>query len=291
MKNKSLLYIALTLCLLGLLFSIIGYNRGGLDNIVTEEKENTVTKKLDSFNKLDIDINYNDVLIQQTDSDKASITYPNNRKAPIHTSVTDDTLVVKDQPSGKINLFFNYTSGLLDIQRFLSGKNPFDDDKIIISIPKDTKVENLKSNLKTSDLEIDHLSFKNVEVFSAVGEIEIDKTIIDSGNLSTNTGELHIEDSEISNTKMNVNTGDTVIHQSILSSTSLSTNTGDFKGENITYRKDNQLVQSTGDTNISLANYHLSIYPNKEAKTPLQLKTSDTDSLTIKNDIGDIVVK
>ena len=110
----------------------------------------------------------------------------------------------------------------------------------------------IRDSLKTADLEIDHLSFKNVEAFSSVGEIEINKTIIDSGNLSTNTGDLYIEDSEISNTKMNVN---------------------------------------TGDTNISLANYHLSIYPNKEAKTPLQLKTSDTDSLTIKNDIGDVVIK
>lgn len=286
MKRK-IFFIALASCFIGVLLTGIGYLQNGFDHVKT--RSNQVTKTIDSFTNLSINTNYYDIIIKETDDDKASVSYLYDKALPIDYSVDNNTLTLRDNPKKShfsnihINLFL-----LSDLKSFLDTGTAISPNTIVLSIPKSITLETLAIKSNSSDISLNDINIKDLNLTSRAGDLLIQNTTIDSSKIILNGGDSDILNSQLNQTTLKLPAGDMTIEDTMLNDTNITLSQGDFIGTNLTYQNTNSLTQVSGDTSIGLADYNLNISYNASVSLTEKLTTSATNNLSIENKFGDV---
>lgn len=285
--KKVTLISGIALILSGAVIGYIGQVSGGLDGILQENRGQVshVEKKLDQFDKIDLEGNYYDIQVKTTTDKEASISYYTSKKATVDFKVTDKTLNLKQSTKGGVH-FFN-----LSLLADLANHKAENLNTIVISLPKGQSLTSIKSKLWTHGLKLDNLTVKRLDADVDTGSLSINSSTIGSGQAQLDTGAIDIENSQVSNFSMTNGTGSIDISDVTLTSSKISVDTGSLNGENLTFKKDNQISADTGSIDLSLKDYHLTVSSHADTGSSNisdKLIPSKENFLDLKADTGSI---
>lgn len=220
MKGKKSTTIAIIFIIIGLIISIFAYFKYGWESFSYNSEFGTIgfnyhnhdyknnnkilsteSYSLDSFNNLDIDLEYTSVEILPTKDSNPKIEIEYRNKSKVHYSINNNTLSLNDE---------HYRSSHRN-------KNP---NIIKLFIPENTEISNLECYLDLGELEITGLTCKN-------------------SNIETNLGSIHIKDSNFENTETSLDLGEFVATNTILTNTEIENDLGsiDITGQVLGYNE------------------------------------------------------
>ena len=151
--NKRILTIAGAMFLIGATLLGIGFIIE--PNLVSHSNSEAIneTIELDSFKNINIDTIATDVQIEY--GEKYSISYALSSKETLkNIEVKNDTLYFET----KISAFFGI---------------PFSDSYLVLTIPYDTKIDNLNLKTVSGDIEISNINSNNLKIKATSSDIDI----------------------------------------------------------------------------------------------------------------------
>ncbi|QQK07951.1 DUF4097 family beta strand repeat-containing protein [Miniphocaeibacter halophilus] len=232
MKGKKSTIIAIIFIIIGLIISIFAYFQYGWESFSYNSKYGTIGFKydkhnygnnnkilstesfsLDSFNNLDIDLEYTSVEILPTKDSNPKIEIEYRNKSKVHYSISNNTLSLNDE---------HYRSSHRN-------KNP---NIIKLFIPENTEITSLECSLY-------------------LGELKISGVTCKKSTIETNLGSIHIKDSNFENTEISLDLGEFVATNTILTNTEIENNLGsiEISGQVLGY---NEMSVSMGAVNLNL---------------------------------------
>lgn len=245
---KVSLIVAGLLIFLGGGLMAIGYANGGIHDLQTSgsipKKEALVFDKISDVN---LDVNTSDVIITTSSDDKVHLSYYKQDKSKVSITEEAGKLTISHKTSQRVISFFR----LSDLLAIL-GKDDEDYFTIILSLPKNSTLNDLSGRLDIGDLSIEGQSIKQVNLNQTAGDAQIKNSQIDSANLSLDAGDIEVTNSQLKTGKLELAVGDIVLNKTSLTSFSLINNMGDINAENLTIEKDLDISLDMGDVDIEL---------------------------------------
>lgn len=297
--TKIVLGIGIGASLAGAGLAGIGLATGGLTKlnqkyeVKSHIKQSKVT--LDQFNKIDINASTFDVVVSKVDIDKPFISYSDTKKLPVSYQVTSDGTLTVKQTGGwngnhrsSINLF-----SLADLVNLTKTGTVTNKHTIIISVPENTDIQSIKTNLKVGDLQVKniHANYANVELNA--GDLDFTNCTFKSGKSTLSVGDAYFQDSDFTNFSLTTNTGDIDIENGKLTNSSINLSIGDFSANAISFEGINNLSNSTGDIDITLADKNLTVQSSHsmgDSDISSSLIPSTKNILKVDGNTGDITI-
>lgn len=222
------------------------------------------TKDLKQFNKIEIDINMSDIQIIPSDKYKIEVKYRDDENEVIY-EVVDSTLKVKQKrDENEFNMDINIP------KKEYRGN-------IKIYIPKKNLINELIINSFISDINLNKIKIKNVEMDCQVGNIEIYKTNIKEYlDIENEIGNIDLKYSEIYKNNLMIGSGDVTIIDCNVNDIYLYSDTGEVKLKDTIVNEKLNLICNLGNIDISgeiygntkiiseNGNVNLNIFKNKE---------------------------
>lgn len=298
--KKTLLMTSLCLFLSGAALAGLGFVRGGWSALSTSKEEpqhhTYKTKELTSFDQIALDCNVSDITIKTGNQDKATITYFDDKNYPLKIDQKGKTLSITE----KSNLLQSKTT-----VRFLTLRNLMEFDKIghfgvdsgysiQITLPKGSKLQSLKGNLKVGELQIEDSHIQNMDFELSAGNLEVNSSQIGDAQLTLQAGDMTLIDSQVSNSQLKVNAGNMDFATSSLTDSNLTLSAGDFSASDISFLNHNSLTLNMGDADIQLKDHDLAVKSKKElgdADITSNLKSDSKNQLELNSKLGDITVE
>lgn len=298
--KKILLTSSLGLTIIGMILMIVGYLFGGWSDLAgwskSLQKTQIVTKQIDNFDSIKLDCNISDVIIENGNQDKASITYYRNKKYPFSSHISDNTLSVKEKSKyikRKTVVKIINLRNIIDIQKM--GHFGIDSGYTVrITLPNKFKVEQLSGKLKTGELQVEDSQINNVSLSMTAGDIYFGNSKIKNGDLDLLDGSINFMNSQIKNANITLDAGDIEFNKSSITNSEISLKAGDFQANSVSYFDKNKLNMSMGDVSILLNSHKLdlSVTESMGDKTlPNNLENNSNNSLEIVSKTGDIEVE
>ncbi|WMB29885.1 DUF4097 domain-containing protein [Streptococcus didelphis] len=267
--EKTVFKGAILFLFIGIVLTFLGYINNGLDDYNLSSKAQTsrhlVNQDLSFFENIDLNCNISDITIKTSPQKKASITYYQDKNYPLTIKMENKTLYVDEKAKlsqNSLNVKFLTLQDLSHLNQNLhfgieTGYS------ILITLPKDTQVKQLKAKLKAGQLSLENNKVEHLDVNLSAGDIDIDNTSIDKGNLQLLAGNLNFLDSKINNSKIKLSTGDFELENSRVQDSQLILNTGDFTSREAVFLGKNSIFNKIGSTDIYLKSYDLSLSSKK----------------------------
>ncbi|MFU2182020.1 DUF4097 family beta strand repeat-containing protein [Streptococcus pluranimalium] len=237
----SLSFIFIGLGAIGLLW---GERAGGLEDIQKATAPTSIRKDISSFKDLELDLASRDVIIQPSEDQNWHLSYYDDDKILGKLDITQsgDSLSLKQDSKETI------VTGIISIMGFYLNSQTKDYADIVISVPKDTTLDNL-TGFSGRSVELYALKLDNIDL--TADYVTTDDVHIAKGKVSPRT--LHLTNSSAD--KLNITDYDYLsMINSNLKNSQLETNYGDFdmdKGllQNVSMKHD--------DSDLSLKNGEL----------------------------------
>lgn len=245
MKNKKSILIAIIFIIVGLGISTYAYFNSGWStfNFNTkygsvgfgsfemnnhQEYNNSNSATLDSFSSLNIDLNYADLKIEKSDSQdfKIDINYKNENSKVTH-EIKNGTLFISD----------NY---------FNKAKHHNNRNEIIIYIPEEVKITNLKSYSDYGETKINYLNAERIEIENNMGSIKIENSIFTNSEIDLDMGEFIANNTIFTNLNLECSMGSAKIDGQILGNNELSMDAGSLS-LNLNQPKDDTKIKAESD--------------------------------------------
>ncbi|TDE68457.1 hypothetical protein E0E02_02730 [Streptococcus sp. KCJ4932] len=297
--TKIVLGIGIGASLAGAGLAGIGLATGGLTKLNQKYEVKAKIKhhkaSLEPFDKIDINATAFDVTITKENIDKPFISYSDSKKLPVSYQVTKDgTLAVKQTGSwnGNHRSSINLIS-LADLINLAKTGTVTNKHTIIISVPENTDIQSIKTNLKVGDLQVKniHANYANVELNA--GDLDFTNCTFKSGKSTLSVGDAYFQDSDFTNFSLTTNTGDIDIENGKLTDSSINLSIGDFSANAISFEGINNLSNSTGDIDITLADKNLTVQSSHsmgDSDISSSLIPSTKNILKVDGNTGDITI-
>ena len=184
-KKSKLLIVAICFIIIGVILLAIGYVAGGYENIVKKYADNDnlvyINKELDSFEDLDITLQYGDVEIISGDKYFVELSY-NKKYDEVKYDVQNNKLIITSE--NKKNLKF-------DIDFFgKSYKNK--KVKVKIYVPEGSEISTSNLNLESGDLILKNLNIGTMNIEDEYGDNKIDNIYSKILNIEASSGDIEI---------------------------------------------------------------------------------------------------
>lgn len=199
--NKILLLLSLLLCLIGGVIFGIGSWAGGVDALHELRGNRTQSydqdkTPLDTFTKIDANLNYADLTIRPSDDDKAYLEYhidgPSNIK-PLTATVKDDTLHLADWYSDEGYGYIHYNVlDLLDQLLADDQRIPMQEARAILYLPQ-SALADCSIDSDTGNLDIDGLTADTLSLKLGAGDLALANCIFADSDISVEIGDLTAE--------------------------------------------------------------------------------------------------
>lgn len=217
--NKKIKGIMVSILALTTLFTLAGCN-------VDDGKSIKESKELDSFDKIDLDLDVIEIHLEQ--GDNFSIKYEGSEKLEPKYSV--DGGVLKVRCKKRVTLGFSMVTS---------------ESGITITVPKDTKLSDVDLSVDTGEIEVNDCNIDKMEVDTDTGSVDIKNTSVNNLNGNVDTGDITVSilgNADSYNYDLKTDTGDVVLND-IESDDGISKDNGSDK--NI------KLSSDTGDVKLS----------------------------------------
>ncbi|MCD7826072.1 MAG: DUF4097 domain-containing protein [Clostridiaceae bacterium] len=201
-----------TLCvLIGCCYHIFGwFDSDTAENSKLQTNEQNITE---SFKKLSITCDNADVSLVQGDDYTVSYSCQQNSTPEIY--VENDTLYINQ--TGGEHFYFSFF-------QINSAQN-----KITITIPKNTQLTSLSADCDINDLHIEKQLISQMDIYCSTGDIMIADTSCSNAAITSDVGDCIINNSIFETLAMTLDTGDTEIDQCIFKSFTVTADTGDVE--------------------------------------------------------------
>lgn len=201
--KKGIFKVAAICIIIGALCILIGVIKGAsfrfrVDftnrKIITEkdlkDAYTIFNEDMDKFDNIKVDLSTENLKIVYGDSYHLYYKVESDRK--INAEVVDNTLKIWVKGDSIVG-FSTLDCG---------------DQEIVITVPKDTKLENLRLDLSTGDIVLEDIDAKSLVASISTGDIRLESNKIDDLNILTSTGGVQFENLEIGSADIEVSTGD-----------------------------------------------------------------------------------
>lgn len=238
----------------------------------SQANHDVLTRK--SFKKIDLTASSADVVIKQ--GQHYTVSYYGKKSHAVHAKVKNGTLKVTQTPVTHSKMFNFHI------------KNNVDDDRCVITIPKNTTISSLKSHVN-NDLVINHVTAKKVALDSNSGDISVLNSEFDGGNVSTTSGDIAIRRSSLLNTKLSATSGDIELFRTSLTKGTASLSSGDFNANRLSITGHYTITNQSGDNTITKSAIDGAKLTNQSGKNKLKHQTSNGGSLKQNLDEPNVV--
>ncbi|WP_137598089.1 DUF4097 family beta strand repeat-containing protein [Paucilactobacillus kaifaensis] len=220
---KKSLIIGAIMTAIGIFAILIGLANGASTNLVWQngvkiDKSYHSSKQLNQFKHLTLNTNDYDVTIQTGTEFKIEIDGSKLSK-PVITQ-DGDNLTISNKAFDPVNIGFGRI-------------NP----TLTITVPDDTQLETIKGNLIDSDLTINTLQTKKVQLELDSGSINAHNfTISDGGQLTMDNGGAEIKNSNLENVNLKLQNGYTEFENNTLTGGTYESSNGSQEFDNVTFK-------------------------------------------------------
>lgn len=192
------------------------------------EYSNSNSTTLDSFKSLNIDLNYADLKIEKSDSQdfKIDINYKNENSKVTH-EIRNGTLFISDNYFKKAN--------------YRNNRN-----EIIVYIPTEAIITNLKSYSDYGETKINYLNAEKIEIENNMGSIKIENSIFTNSDIDLDMGEFIANNTIFTNLNLECSMGSAEIDGQILGNNELSMDMGSLN-LNLNQLKDDTKIKAESD--------------------------------------------
>lgn len=228
---SSIFMAGLTLFVISLALS--NFNFTSLFNFKSTVK---YTENYEVVNSVDVilDVKTSDVRIEEYDNDQIYVEYYQKESSNEFCVTFENDCLEVTQNRKVVGLFGSFT-------------NIFNDDKVIIYIPKD-KVSSIKVSITTGDLNISKISSSSLlDVSITTGQANINNVNAGEINVKSTTGDVKLSNINLcSNININGSTSDVEINNTTCEKISIAITTGDIEFRHLS-SNDISFKTSTGD--------------------------------------------
>ncbi|MBZ2132516.1 DUF4097 family beta strand repeat-containing protein [Streptococcus gordonii] len=268
--RKTLLTVGISTCLLGGALIATGTATGGINHLL-QANYTKYSKKSEDFSDisaLDIDLGNRNLVIEESEDDKAHLTYYQGKEASerIVTSANQGTLKIQ-QP--RPLLTFGWSSGIRSILNFFD--NEGGRSTVTLSPPKGTKLSTLKGNSSLGDVSLSGLSVQKLDLSLSAGSLTVKNSTISTGDLSNSLGDVSLSDLAIQKLDLRLSSGSVTIdnttvekgylanslgdinlNKSKLSDSTIKLSSGSINSQQLTLSGDINIDNSLGDIQLNL---------------------------------------
>lgn len=195
--TKIILGFGIGATLIGAALAGYGFETGGLADLEKNVETLSTTRyhkvSLDTFSKVTIDSSAFDVVVAKENVDKPFISYSDNSKTSVNYEVKDDTLTVKQ--TGHLSQGENteiHFFSLRDLINLAKSGIIENSHTIVITVPQNTNLTSLQTNLKAGDLDINNLSLDNAKLDVKAGDLTMYNAHINAGTVTLTAGDVDI---------------------------------------------------------------------------------------------------
>lgn len=218
----TILSIVTVLCIIwGSVYHIGNWIFGNLPahwNLFSDSEGDTSLKSEeltpDEFHSISIDTNILSVTIQEGDS--YQISYACRKKLVPEITVKDGKLKVKQDDSFQLNSLF---------------KNQSETNSMTITIPSDTKLEDLKINSDIGNITLDGISAQKLELSLDVGNGEVTDCTFDKTDVEADVGNITLSHCDLGKCELNADTGNIECASSLFTEMKASNDIGNIELE------------------------------------------------------------
>ena len=217
MKNelKKTTKISLIVLLVGILLLVVGLCSGGKLNYAIDIKNKKMympkdgedsfvskTVEVDAFNELEMDIDVADVEIKQGEGYSVSYNLEEWNVPAVEVKDQKLTIANTDKQTARIGLQF-------DIFGFHIGPFSWDNEqnKITITVPKDTELDDLKLKVSTGNICIDQIQITDYIIEAESGEMVLSNTELGTGSILAEYGNVELKKVEGKECTLNMESG------------------------------------------------------------------------------------
>ncbi|MDO4834780.1 MAG: DUF4097 family beta strand repeat-containing protein [Bacillota bacterium] len=206
--TKIVLSIGICCCIIGVIFLGIGVITGGttylqntdLNQLSTSTEtmeEVTLYKtKIQSYDSLDVTLNYMDLEVLPSNDDNFYIAYRttgNSGEPPVSYEVQKGKLTFRDLGTG--GSYYHVDIGFLsDIFRFGRSKNNTQgkSNQVVLYIPAKHKLKNVDIETDSGDVRMEKTCIKHAKIESDVGNVVLDHCNYDHMNVESDVGDVTV---------------------------------------------------------------------------------------------------
>ena len=293
MKSKKPLIISSILIAVGLVICIIAFAISGLKTFgyktrygnigighhnghysmgayISDDENiinNSEIKKLENFNKLNINLNYADLRIKQSENEefKLEVNYKNNN-SKISYSVKNNTLIIEDAYYHK-------------------AKHKNRRNEIIVYIPNNVEIEKLNSYCDYGETNIDNLNATNIDIENNMGSINITNSNLTNSEISLDMGEFIATNTVFSNLNLESSMGAAEIEGQVLGRNEISMDMGSLTLKLNQVKEDTKLIAEADLGSITIDGTTSSGISSEQIINP-----SGTNSIELEASLGSIEI-
>lgn len=220
---KKSIIIGTIMTAIGIFAILIGLAYGASTNLVWQngvkiDKAYHSTKQLHQFKHLTLNTNDYDVTVQTGAAFQIEIN--GSKLAQPTITQTGTNLTISNKAFDPVNIGFSQI-------------NP----TLTITVPTGTQLETIKGNLITSDLTINTLQAKQVQLDLDNGSLNAHNfAIIDGGQLTLDNGGAEIKNSTLANVNLKLQNGYTEFDNNTLTSGTYQSSNGSQEFDNVTFK-------------------------------------------------------
>ncbi|MGL4913825.1 MAG: DUF4097 family beta strand repeat-containing protein [Romboutsia sp.] len=244
--SKLILKISLGLIAIGIVLSSLGFLMGGKTNLVKnnfvsissdDTKRIIETKKLDDFDKINIDVKLDYIELIKSNENKLELNYNENLNK-VDYQVQDGNLTIMQTAKNQVGVHVN----------LLQNRNL---DYMKLYIKDSSSLENLNINVSDSEIKISEINSNLVDIISDYGNVDINNLNSNKINLSAKDGNINLDNINVSD-KINVNNnyGEIDISNSNFENFSTSLSDGNLDISNTTV-KTSDITNKYGNITLS----------------------------------------
>ncbi|MDL2310576.1 DUF4097 domain-containing protein [Peptostreptococcaceae bacterium OttesenSCG-928-C18] len=288
MKSKKALIISSIFIVIGLIICVIAFSISGLSSFSFDSRfgnvlfnnnganvnsyigkgGNTITqseiKELDSFNRLNINLNYANLNIKKSEDEKfkLEVIYKNDN-SKIKYEIKNNTLSVEDIYNHKVKH---------------NNRN-----EITIYLPTNVELEHFNSYCDLGETKIDSLNAKNIKIENNMGSIKITNSKFTNSEIDLDIGEFIGENIIFTNINLESNMGSVTIDGQILGQNELSMDMGALNLKLNQSKEDTKLVAESDLGAITIDGVTSSGISSEQIINP-----SGTNSIELEANMGSI---
>lgn len=275
------------LVIIGLIMAAVGFfsHRQPFHPLTEPEQVLTTRSTLTTkhFNRVKVTAASADIEVKQGKS--FAVKYYGTRHPAIKTQVKD----------GQLTITQTHITQSKHVHFFDS------EDRIIITVPKGTKLANLSATAN-SELTITGLDLARVKATTIGGDLTINDSKVKSGQLVTDDGDIAIADSKLTATQIKSASGDVDLARVTVNGGKANLTSGDLTADRLNVSGQYRINNQSGDVEVKTSNHPGAILTNNNGDNELghrendngktlQRDTTNPNLIRLNNQSGDNSVK
>ena len=192
---NKVLKTSLCIILIGFILSVIGFLTGGRFREISVttngvkvyniNKDKNIVKEsfnLDSFNKVNILSSFDLSYIEVVKGDKYKVDFQYDKENKIDYSVKDGELTISYNSKEEKNIInFGFFNNNLE-------------EGIKLYVPEDCNLDELKINTSSSDIKVDKVNGKNIDINNEYGDIDLLNSSYENIVLKASSGDINLSE-------------------------------------------------------------------------------------------------